>query len=1243
MDFCFNKRPLFLLLALVCSSVFGQKVKFKTLTTNDGLSNNTVSDIIGDKEGVLWVGTWDGLNLYDGHNFLIYKYIQGDSTSISGNVIRRLIRDGNDKMWVLTDNRSVGLYLGNGKFKNYFFENQPIDMTLSADGELIVEINSLDAHLFDDGQFVKTSTERSGRKDNSSLNDILHFKYPELYINESIRDSNGNIWYATQNNGLYIIRNNSSNINNEHVEHYEYDLYSKYSFTSNEIEKLYEDEFGNVWLGHKDGGLSMAYGESEHIGVVTSHPVNFPHLPYETIRAITKDLNDNIWLGYYTQGLFYYSSETKCYLKYGISKAQKNPDWNRIRSLFTSSDGSVWAGTYAGLIRIRGNKSTYYSAADFDNFPNNRNYSIFEDYRKQLWVACWGGLAMFDLKTGKFESFKGQEELIGLHIRKVSVFEEEIILSVENGGVVILNTNTGGISKIDFKKGILGNNVFNAFKDGKTGYYWIASQGGVSVYDTKEGLVENITEEDGLPSHFVYSLILNDDKVWLSTTKGIAMINRNNFSVSSLNPDEGWQAAEFSEGAYYEDLKGDLYFGGINGLNYFSPSTIDFIREPPNLKIALDGENVFSGEITKDYWDNSIKLDITPISFTKNSDNQILYKLSGYEQKWNVFEKNPIYYNDLDYGHYNLTVKNSIDQSGASTPGLNIIIKKPFYRTAWFVSLVLACLALMLGYWVFQRNSNIVKNRRMLQQKILERTQIINDQKQNLIEVNHILDEKNKEVGKQKEELLKLYHQRRNEDFEIDKFKTFVLSEFKEPIAKILENSAKLEDRPNVKNELTTQSGKLLNLLMEWDFLGHIKEVGESKKSVFKLRSTIKLLLEDLMEQTSKSKLHFDYSLDLSEDLVEMDVLRFRLLFKYLFNVIVKYTMANSTLKLIIKNSKDSLNLNITSNSKVFTDNFFSIEHYSPYFKAARTLIKALDGQLTIKGKKILSLTLELPIKLIDPKGNEVELVSWKHLGLGKKLPSNKNNILVFCEKDNFSPAKQLLENPMNTLLFENSMEGALSAIKHINVHGLVVYDAQITESLIQLFNAVKSSESHTVLPIIYISEEIDYSLREQTIELGVDAVVQLPASKIFIQKKFSKLIALRRADLNDRSKQRLFNLPFSDEGKMLSSNEKLVKKALDLIQENINDPVFNVGKLTKMLSVSKIKCYRVFKEVLQQSPLDVIIDLRLQKAEYLLRNKSLNISEISYACGFNDPKYFSRLFRKSFDCSPKEYRNTHT
>ncbi|MEP2281022.1 helix-turn-helix domain-containing protein [Maribacter sp.] len=1216
-------------------------MKFKTLTTNEGLSNNSVNDIISNTDGVLWIATWDGLNLYDGHNFIVFKHNQADSTSIAGNVVTRLVKDNSDVMWLLTDNKSVSRYLGDGRFKNYSFNKQPREFRQSKNGELIVEINDDEAYHFKDEQFVKKENRGFYRNNKSRLNNILLSKFPNLSINESMRDYDGNIWYATQNNGLFIIRKTGDNIHNENIEHYEYDLYSKYSFTSNEIEKIYQDDFGNVWLGHKDGGLSMAYRGSEKIGVITPHPVKYPNLPYETVRAITKDLNNNIWLGYYTQGLFNYDPATKSYLRHDLSELSGNEDWNRLRSLYTSSDGSVWAGTYGGVVRVKNGKKTFFNAADVENFPNNRNYSMFEDDKKQLWIACWGGLAKFDLEMEEFITFNGQAKLADLNIRKVFIYEDEAILSIEEGGVIILNTITGDISDINKDDGILSNNAYSTFKDGKTGYYWIASSEGISVYDKEQGLINNITEYNGLQSHLVYSLTLYNDKVWVSTTKGIAAVDRNNYSVSSLNSDEGWQAAEFSEGGYYQDLSGYLYFGGINGVNYFSPTTIEFEKELPRLIVSVDDKENFKGDIIKEYSDNQLKFEITSVSYTKNTDNKILYKLSGFDSNWHVFDESPVYYSYLPYGHYNLAIKNSLDTNDEFAKTFNIIVNKPFYLTGWFISLFLVALFTGLTYLYFLRNKSVVRNRKILEQRILGRTKIINDQKQNLEEINRKLDKKNKEIGKQKEELLNLYQQLKNEDFEIDKFKAFVLSEFKEPINKIIATADELENQSPIKKNISTHSGELLNLLMEWDYLGHIKEVGANNKSIINLKSTIRPLIENLKVQSSKTKLHLDYTLDLSDSLVEMDVLRFKLLFKYLFNVIVKYALVNSSLKVVLENSNGMFLMNISSESKIFKDNFFNIEHYSPYFRAVNTLVTAMNGQLNINHNKALSLVLQLPIKLIETKGNEIEHVSWKHIGLNEKLPSNKNNILVFCEKNDFIPAKQLLEHPDNTLLFENVIEEALSAIKHVNLHGLVVYNTSINESLVTLCNAIKNDGSQTTLPLIYISEEIDYFLREHTIELGVDTFIQLPASRVFIQKKFSKLITGRREFLKDRSKQLLYNSSFSNDDKLLSSNEKSIKKAISIIHKNIGDHSFNVDKLAKMLFVSKIKGYRMFKEVLGQSPLDVIIDLRLQKAQYLLKNKTLNIAEVSRECGFNDPKYFSRLFKKNIGCSPKQFRKS--
>ena len=107
----------------------------------------------------------------------------------------------------------------------------------------------------------------------------------------------------------------------------------------------------------------------------------------------------------------------------------------------------------------------------------------------------------------------------------------------------------------------------------------------------------------------------------------------------------------------------------------------------------------------------------------------------------------------------------------------------------------------------------------------------------------------------------------------------------------------------------------------------------------------------------------------------------------------------------------------------------------------------------------------------------------------------------------------------------------------------------------------------------------------------------------------------------------------------LINPHQKLVKQALEIIRQEISNPDFNVDKLISTLEISRTKCYRVFKEVLQQSPSDVIINLRLQKAKELLVQGSLNISEISFECGFKDPKYFSRMFKKHYGSSPKSYK----
>ena len=1212
---------------------FGQQIKFENFTTNQGLSNNSVIDIENDKDGGLWIATWDGLNYYDGYNFKSFKHNFNNNKTISSNYITKLARDNEGYIWIITKEGDVNKYIGNGEFVKFSFKDIPKDFQLSHKGNLVVQTDTAYYEL-KEGAFVAIPYSSIKKTDTNALKSILLKKYPELIINNVLKDKSGNIWYATRKNGLYIMTNDSS----KEIQHFTSDLYVPYSFKSDEIETLHEDAFGNIWLGQKDGGLSMAYQGSETINSIIPHPVKHPRLPTETIRAITKDANGKTWLGYYTNGLYYYSEKSHSYEKYKINEATINQDWERVRNLFTASDGTIWAGTYKGIIRISGTKYTCYEAGNIKELPNNRSYSICEDENKKLWIGCWGGVAKFNLETEKFESFKGQKALNKYHIRCFKKDKQNLILATENEGVIVFNLETNRIDQISKQQGILGNSVYSVLIDNTTDNYWIASLGGVSIYNKKKGLVKNMTETDGLPSHMVYSLIDNGDKVWISSTKGIASIAKNNFKVTSFNPNHGWQAPEFSEGAYYKDSKGLLYYGGVNGLNYFNPNTIHSSNYNAKIKLKVDGNENYLPSIEKSFSNNELEIEITPIVFPKEDKAKIYYKLEGRDKNWILLQNTQrVEYANLSSGNYEFLIKQG--ENGIAKPVFfTLHISKAFYETILFYILLSVFILIGCMLVIYVKNKTATAQRKYLIAKIQARTAIIENQKKDLKSINEKLDEKNKKISEQKEKLLKLHSTLKNENFEIEKFKTFMLAEFQDPIARIIKISSTHKKDSEAQRDLLLQSGKLANLISEWNYLSHVKDIGPIKKAAINLFPVLKSSIEKLKKELQRNQVNLNCEIDNSPNLIAIDVLRLKLLLQYFFNDISKYSETDSTLSIEIGYENNFLKVTVVSDSIILKNNWYNILHYSPYFKALHVLLEDLKGEFFDNSEDKFKNTLQIPLELAVENLKTKETISWKHFNEKEQLSLDKELFLVFSDQSDYTAANQVLENNNYHLFFENSVANLNSAVKQINFSALVFYQATFSKELIHFLESNKNI-SGLKMPIIYISEDINYELHEQLLELGIDTLIQLPASSTFIIKKITSLIDKNKeSQQENKMQQKIFEI-LTEDDLLVTNNDKLVKQALEMIKKELQDPSFNVETLVENLGISRVKCYRIFKETLNQSPSDVITSFRLQKAEILLKTKKLNISEISFECGYNDPKYFGRSFKKYFGKSPKEYK----
>jgi AraC family transcriptional regulator, chitin signaling transcriptional activator len=1213
---------------------FGQQIKFQNFTTNQGLSNNSIVDIESDKDGGLWIATWDGLNYFDGNSFKIFKNNFKNTKTISSNYITNLKKDSAGQIWLSTREGHVNRYLGNNEFEEFRFKSIPKNIYLSQKGNIVVE-TSKEYYEYKNESFIRITSADVKKNDLNNLKNILLRKYPSLTINDILKDKSGNIWFATRENGLYIITN-ESDVNN--IEHYNSDLYSPYSFKSNEVETLHEDVFGNIWLGLKDGGVSMAYSGSEKINTIMPHPVKEPYLPAETIRAVTEDSKGKIWLGYYTKGLFYYNDRSRFFEKFKIDKAALNPDWERIRTLFTSSDGSVWAGTYKGILRISNNKCTSYETSDVQGMSIARCYSMCEDQNKQLWMGGWGGLARFSLTTGKFERFKGQELLSKYHIRSVKKNNQNLILATENDGVIVFSLSTYSLRKINTYQGILGNSIYSVFIDNESDNYWIASLGGISIYNRKRGVIHNITEAEGLPSHMVYGLIDNRDKVWVSTTKGIASIDKKEYTITSYNSDYGWQGPEFSEGAYYQDSKGSLFFGGVNGLNYFNPNTIQAPNSKARIKLKVDGNENYLTAIQKDFSNNELEIEVIPVLFPGNKKMDIFYKMDGRDEKWIPLPaNNKIEYANLSSGRYSFKLKQGVN--GVVEPVFfSLHVTGAFYESILFYILLSGFVMLICMIFVYFKNKTALALQKYLEELVTVRTAVIENQKKNLKDINAELDQKNRQIGEQKEKLFILHSNFKNQNFEIEKFKNFMLAEFQDPIAKIIEISGSIKQDNEIQKALVSQSGKLLNLISEWNYLEHVKDLGPIKKTAIDLFPVLKNNIEKLKKDLQFNQVNFNCEIENTNFFAETDVLRLKLSLQYFFNDFCKYSDQNSTLSVAITFKHNFLKIKVVSDSAVLRNNWDNVLHYSPYFKALQVLLQELKGELIPSSKEQFQTTLHIPIEVIDREMNIKETISWKNFNYQDQSTSDKKCLLVFGESYNNPAANQVLESENYNLIFENSASNLNAVMKHIDISALVFYQSALTKELIN-FLKVNKQNSNIKIPMIYITEHINYELDEQLLEMGIETHIKLPAGASFIRKKINSLIHQNKESLREyKMQEKIFEI-LTEDNDHITSNEKLLKRALGIIKEELQNPSFNVEMLVEQLGISRVKCYRLFKETLNQSPSDILMSLRLQKAEVLLKTKKLNISEVSFECGYNDPKYFGRSFKKYFGKSPKEYK----
>ncbi|MDT3695238.1 MAG: two-component regulator propeller domain-containing protein [Ignavibacterium sp.] len=555
-----------ILLFIFCSlQHFSQSLPFNQLTTSDGLSNNTVYNIIQDKSGFLWFTTDDGLNRFDGYQFKVFRNDQKDQNSISDNTTMAITEDYEGNIWIGTKNGIINCY-------------DPVF-----------------------NRFKKWDIKSTDEKDNPI--NVIHI------------DDNKYVWVGTYRSGLYRLNPETGEIKNWHN-----DPNDNNSLSNNYISAIVEDEKNNLWIGTFYGLNKFNPEESEkHFTRFFNSPDNTSSLSANTIWAITSSCLENkiLYIGT-INGLTILNTETEQLNSIAIS----NPD----NLMFGTGTGSVieeivngerilWIYSYAGLLRYNLSRNT------LDRFTANKEsqsgllsnqiYSIYKDNSGVLWIGTNNGINFFSQKNIKFNNkLKYSKERF--NTAPISKCDVKAIAKTQDGTIWFGTENgfyftSGTVGKKTIKKhpSLASDNIW-CLTPGRENELWIGTYGSglyLLNYKTnkiiKKAIVDNVIKSPS--KNFVKSLYKDrKNRLWIGYWGiGLASLDLVSGKVKnwlndsndeySLSYDDVWDI--------FEDSKGRIWIGtNGGGLNCFNETTNKFFRI--NLsnasKFKLSSNSVYS-------------------------------------------------------------------------------------------------------------------------------------------------------------------------------------------------------------------------------------------------------------------------------------------------------------------------------------------------------------------------------------------------------------------------------------------------------------------------------------------------------------------------------------------------------------------------------------------------------------------------------------------------------------------------
>lgn len=1208
--------------------------------TDGVLPHTTIKSLFEDDRGDIWIGTWaHGLFRHEYTSGRFLKYPQMNS----GNSAHVVFQDHLKNIWVGT--WGAGLQLLHDAYNH--------------------------------SKVTWTTFTRDEKRPQSISDNLIYAIFEDI--------NNHSLWVGTRT-GLSVLPLNQELNPATAFDNY-YSDQTDHSIASSEVTSLMRDRQGILWVGMIGGGVNMVNTRKPDF-VLDPLPGVKQSLKTNSVRSMLVDDEGLLWLGISTYGFGVKDRKTGRFTHYTqMPEFASYKGVSSVMSIMQSpTTHHIWLGVYNGGVYEHdksapvGQRVKAYNAPSSPWLTNSCVYHIFEDTRRNLWFATRAGVSvrMADGTPLKFNALQAgnikMEDVVAMQIAE------------GNKGDMWVASNTHGIIRIQghgkslsgykllaysSSNGKLNGNYANCVYRDVDGRIWAGTgSSGLNLYDEANDVFMPVHATWNLPGDAVNSIQSDTNgNLWLGTNVGLVKLsvplNQENVTFRLYTTADGLQDNIFNRGSFSSTTDGELLFGGHKGYNSFYPakqkdqefSSLAVITDIKIFnqsweKLPVDEREKisslspgFTEEIVLNYQHNNFNIEFSALEYANPERNRYAYKLEGFDTNWQYTDasKRFAYYNNLKPGTYTfyLRASNSNGIWNEESRKIQVVILPPPWRTWWAHTLYIL-LSLSVAYYAYCVVRNRIRLRNALHLQEMEKAKVE--------ELNHA----------------KL------------QFFTNITHELLTPLTILSASVDEMKQMaPGYKDQykvMTNNINRLIRLLQQ--ILEFRKaETGNLKLrvSVGDLEQFVQRSIESFRPLMKKKDMRFYFSCSTQPFNAYFDPDKIdKILYNLLSNA-SKYNRPGGIVCVELDEAADGFaRLVVRDNgsgiSQEAQKNLFKRFYEGDYRKfktigtgiglsLVRDLVLLHHGTIAVESEEGHGTAFIVMIPVLSSSYEAEEIEIGSETTYSKQEPSLADDLdepdvetataeythTLLIVEDN-DDLLQLMVNLLGTeyrIYTATNGKEALGVIEQEDIE-LIVSDVMMPEmGGIALCHHIKSDLDTCHIPIILLTAKNKEEDRVEAYESGADGFISKPFNLSVLHARISNLLRSRQRVIKDFKKQLVFEAKDLD---YTTLDEEFLQQAINCINRHLDDAEYDQTQFLEDMHTTKSTCFRKLKSLTGLTYVSFIRNIRMKAACCIMEEKkNLRISDLAYAVGYNDARYFSSSFKKEFGMLPSEYMERFT